>query len=96
MTHSLPPILALSDAGHAPADIASRLDVPISTVYSILRRHRPDRPRKPRRRTSDLPYKIRTLASRGIAPQRIAVLMEVSRAYVYRVLRPGLMGPPPY
>lgn len=97
MTHSVPPILALSDAGHAPDAIASRLGVPISTVYSILRRHRPDRPRKMRRRTSDMPYKICALAARGIAPQRIAILMEVSRAYVYKVLRPsGEMGPPPY
>lgn len=87
MTTPLPPLLALSDAGHAPADIASRLDVPISTVYSILRRHRPDRPRKPRLRTSDMPYKIRTLAAAGIAPPRIAILMQVSRTYVYRVLK---------
>ena len=71
--------------------------VAISAQYSILRRHRPDRPRKMRRRTSDMPYKICTLAARGIAPQRIAILMDVSRAYVYKVLRPpSEMGPPPY
>lgn len=96
MTTPAPPILALSDAGHAPAAISRTLGVPISTVYSILRLHRPNRPRKPRLRTSDLPYKIHTLAARGITPPRIAVLMKCSRAYVYRVLRGREMGPPPY
>lgn len=80
------PITKLSDAGHHPAAIAKRLDVSLSTVYATLRRERPDRPRKPRPATSDLPRRIRILEAKGYKRARIATLLQVSRAYVYKVL----------
>ena len=90
-------ILDLSDAGHHPDAIAAALPVSASTVYNVLRAHRPKRKRKPRPRTSDLPGKVRYLAGRGIKPARIAFLMECSRQYVARVLAtPTGLGPPPY
>lgn len=89
-------ILALSDSGHHPDAIAAALPVSTSTVYNVLRAHRPARPRKPRPRTSDLPSKVRYLAGHGIKPARIAFLMECSRQYVSRVLAEPRLGPPPY
>lgn len=79
-------IVHLSDAGHHPAAIAKRLDVSLSTVYATLRRERHDRPRKPRPATSDLPRRIRILEAKGYKRARIATLLQVSRAYVYKVL----------
>lgn len=90
-----PTILELSDAGHHPAAIAQRLGISTASVYTVLRAERPNRPRKPRPRTSDLPYRIRGLRSGGIKPGRIAVLLECSRTFVYRVLATPI-PPPPY
>jgi hypothetical protein len=87
MTPTHQSILSLSDAGRTPAAIAAALpDVPLSTVYAVLRRHRPARKRAPRPRTSDLPRRIEGLASRGYKVARIAELLGCSRAYVYRYL----------
>jgi hypothetical protein len=55
-------------------------------VYAVLREHYPDRPRTPRGRTSDKPRAIQGLNEHGIKPARIAVLLSVTRQYVYRVL----------
>lgn len=79
-------ILSLNDAGHTPASVSRALSLSPSTVYAVLRQYRPDRARAPRPRTSDLPGRIVGLASRGHKPARIAVLLGVSRAYVYRHL----------
>lgn len=89
MTDHLSILLDLSDVGHAPRRIAVLLDVPLSTVYATLRKHRPHRARAPRPCTSDLPYRIAGLASKGYKPARVAELLEVSRAYVYRILAEG-------
>lgn len=88
-------ILHLSDTDHTPRRIAVLLDVPLSTVYATLRKYRPHRARAPRPCTSDLPYRIAGLASKGYKPARAAELLEVSRAYVYRWW-PRPLPPPPY
>jgi hypothetical protein len=90
-------ILALSDAGRYPADIArsirwtdtdgsARTGASLTYVYRVLRTHRPDRPRAPRAATTDSARRIKGLASREIKRTRIAELCGVSRAYVHKVL----------
>ena len=80
-------ILALHDAGNTPAAIASSLGISLSSVYTVLRAHRPDRKRAPRARTSPLPAQIRGLVASGIKQRRVAYLLGVSPAYVYRILQ---------
>lgn len=79
-------ILKRHDAKQSVADIALHLDMSAGYVYGVLREHRPNRARKARRTTSDLPRMIAGLAKQGIKPGRIAVALAVSRAYVYRWL----------
>lgn len=84
-------ILALADAGHTPAEIVSLLDTPVSlsTVYTVLRANRPNRPRSARRRTSSKPDQIRALVASGVACSRVTALLGVTRQYVYRVVKEG-------
>jgi DNA invertase Pin-like site-specific DNA recombinase len=89
-------IVAFYDTVPDPAVVARALGVSVGTVYAALRAERPDRQRKARPRTSDLPYRIRGLAANGIKPRRIAELLEVSRTYTYRVLQVPPLPPPPY
>lgn len=77
-------ILARSDRGDNAAAIAAALDVTPGYVYGILRRERPDRKRKPRRRTSKKPEQIHALAMAGANAKRIAKLLKCSKAYAYR------------
>jgi hypothetical protein len=78
-------ILALFDAGHAPrVIIAAGFDK--HQVYRVLRRHRADRKRAPRTRTSNVPLLIRALDAEGLAVERIQAFCDCSRAYVYRHL----------
>lgn len=86
MTTPFAAILELSDAGQHPAQIAAALPVSLGHVYATLREHRPDRPRKQRRATSDLPRMVRGLDAQGITVERIAVLLAITPAYVYRIL----------
>lgn len=81
-------VLQLSDSGAPPDAIAAALSVSTGYVYGILRRERPDRPRKARTRDSALRAKIVGLAGCGIARTRIVALLEneCSKAYVYRIL----------
>lgn len=80
-------ILSLSDSGEHPQAIALALTLPAGRVYAVLRQHRPKRTRKPRVCTSDVPEKVRGLRFVcGYEPPRIAALLDVSRAYVYRIL----------
>lgn len=79
-------ILELADAGHTPGAIAAALNLTTGRVYATLRAHRPDRVRSPRTRTSEKPGQVLFLAAQGVRPGRIAVLLGISRAYVYRVL----------
>lgn len=84
-------VLALHDSGQHAEQIANALDVPRGRVYAVLREHRPDRERKPRRRVSGLPAQIyfkRTVE--GVKPCQIAKALQVSRQYVHKVLNePG-------
>lgn len=80
-------ILAMFDSQHHAEQIAAALGVTKGRVYAVLREHRPDRERKPRRRVSALPARIRGYHSgHGIEPSRIAVLLGVSRQYVHKIL----------
>lgn len=79
-------ILARFDSGQDAATIAEALGVTVGRVYAVLREFRPDRERKPRRRTSDKLGKIRGLALRGICQSRIAFLCGTSRQYIHKVL----------
>lgn len=91
-TPHLPQILALSDAGKTPAQIAAALPVKIGTVYAALREHRPARKCAPRTRTSAKRVQILGLLGQGITASRVAFLTDVSDKYVYRILaetKPG-------
>lgn len=89
-THLVTPtaaaILERHDRGETVSAIADAEKVSASFVYSVLRDQRPERPRKARAATSDKPRLIAGLAAQGIKPARIAVVLGVSRAYVYRHL----------
>lgn len=84
----------LHDAGLSAKQIAARLDVSLSTVYNQLRAERPNRPRKPRERSSEKRAMVLGLHAAGVAPMRIAFLQQVSKQYVYRVL--AELPAPPY
>lgn len=79
-------ILSRADAGQPVADIAAALDLTVGRIYAVLRQHRPDRCRKERRRVSKVPAKVRALLARGIVPSRVAFLLGITRAYVYRIM----------
>lgn len=89
-------VAQLHDIGLSAAEIAERLTMPLSTVYSHLRRDRPVRRRKPRDRKSEKRAMVLGLAAQGVAPMRIAFLQQVSKQYVYKVLRDVAIVPPPY
>ena len=84
-----PAILTLADAGVSPAAIALEVPCSLGHVYGVLREHRPARARAKRTRTSEVPAKVAGLHGQGIAPSRIAFLLGVSKAYVYRILQEG-------
>ena len=79
-------VCQLSDAGETVEAICEATGLKFGRVYDILRKHRPNRPRQPRKRTSRLPEMICGLADHGIKPPRIAVLLKITPAYVYAVL----------
>lgn len=79
-------VLTRHDAGDSIEAIAEALSISTRQVYNVLAKHRPDRPRKPRACTSDMPRMIRGLADRGMKAARIAVVLGISRQYVYRHL----------
>lgn len=89
MTHSAQAIAIirrLCDAGATVAEMQAATGLKQSRIYSLLREHRPDRPRQARRCTSDVPFKVRGLVGQGIAPRRAAELLGVTPAYVYAIL----------
>jgi DNA invertase Pin-like site-specific DNA recombinase len=79
-------ILRLSDSGMPVAAIAEAAQLTQRRVYAILRENRPNRSRTPRKRTSDKPREILGLYERNINPAQIALVLGVTRSYVYRVL----------
>jgi DNA invertase Pin-like site-specific DNA recombinase len=86
MNHTVIDIVARSDDGQDPAQIAAALGVSRSWVYKTLRAERPRRKRKARIATSQKRVQIVGLRAQGIKPVRIAQLLGCTRAYVYRVL----------
>lgn len=78
-------ILAAYDAGTLPRDLCATYSKGV--VYAVLRAHRPDRSRAPRRRTSVIPAQARALAKEGMTMARVAALLGVSRAYAHRLLK---------
>lgn len=70
-----------------PAEIAKRLLLPLPLVYRVLRLHRPDRPRTPRRRTSLVRPKALALHAEGYSVAAIAGLLKVDEVLVYRYLK---------
>lgn len=90
MTANLADILRAADACVPVAQIAADNDLSASRVYSLLREYRPERPRAPRPCTSDIPAKIRALATvvegetKSAKVERVATLVGCSKAYVYR------------
>lgn len=85
-TTTLSKILTRHDRGESVAAIAKALSLSPGYIYGVLRRFRPQRARKPRTPTSDMPRMIVGLHKQKIKPARIAVVLGVSRAYVYRHL----------
>jgi hypothetical protein len=78
--------LVLADQ-HVDADeLCVRAGIRKSRVYGLLRQHRPDRARKPRRLTSTVPDAVRALAALPTEPQRIAYLLNITPSYVYQIL----------
>lgn len=89
MNDRLSQILSLADAGETVAAICIQTGLRPSRVYQLLRLHRPHRKRKRQPPPDSKVPVIRGLDGAGVPPKRIAALLGVSRAYVYRVLGPG-------
>lgn len=79
-------ILKRHDEGEHVAEIATAESVSIGHVYGTLRKHRPERERKPRERTSERRRFILGLLAQDIRPRRVAFLAQVTPAYVYQLM----------
>lgn len=79
-------ILARHDAGEDVATIVAGEPVSFGYVYDALRKHRPERKRQPRTRTSERRKLILGLLAGGIKPPRVAFLARCSPAYIYKLL----------
>jgi hypothetical protein len=86
MTDTERDICARADAGEDADSIAAALHITRGWVYSILRKHRPDRVRKARASTSLMPANVLGLNACKVPPGQIASRCKISRAYVYRIL----------
>lgn len=69
-----------------PTDIAADTGYSVSWVCKVLKRANRSRGRKPRGHSSEIRPKILQLKSDGLDPPEIAAELEISRAYVYRIL----------
>jgi hypothetical protein len=87
MTPLLETILSRHDAGEHVSVIAAACQVSPGHVYGVLRKHRPERQRKPRERTSERRRFILGLLAQDIKPRRVAFLAQVSPAYVYALMK---------
>jgi hypothetical protein len=87
MTPLLEAILSRHDAGEHVSAIAAACQVSPGHVYCVLRKHRPERQRKPRERTSERRRFILGLLEQDIKPRRVAFLAQVSPAYVYALMK---------
>ena len=82
-----PQILSFFDGGYTPPQIVAAMHLSAGKVYAVLRQHRPARARAPRTRTSVVPAQVLALHAEKIGAARIADLLQVSRAYVYAILK---------
>lgn len=78
-------VLELFDSGMCAPGIAEHIRYHVGTVYSILRVHRPGRPRKQRVK-SPKARAIRILYENGFYQSEIARIVSKSRQYVSAVL----------
>lgn len=80
-------IVELSDAGEHPAAIADALDLSVSRIYSVLQKHRPDRPRKPRIKNGQMRKDVMfDLRVTKLDPAAIAAKRGCARQYVYKLM----------
>lgn len=83
---TLTQILQAADVGSRPEDIAVAIGINLSKVYYVLRVHRPERPRaQHRHKFNKTRFAIEGMLGQGYLPGRVAKVLGVSRAYVYRV-----------
>src|ERR1043166_207394 len=83
---TLAAVLNLADAGWRLEDIATATGLTVQRVYSLLRKHRPGRPRAPHRhRFNPTRFAIVGLLGQGHPASRVAKVLGVSRTLVYRV-----------
>jgi hypothetical protein len=90
MNCDLQTFLDMVDRGERLDALKAATGLRESRVYGLIRKYRPDRPRQSRRPTSDKPAAVRGLAAEphNIPPTRIAFLLGVTPAYVYKILGP--------
>lgn len=86
MTPTQADIVRLHDKGQHPDAIHAGVGGSLTYVYATLREYRPKRKRKPRRRTSAKPDQVKALHKIDTAASEIARLLDVTPAYVYRIL----------
>lgn len=83
-------LLQAADQGARAADIAASLGVTPAAVYSQLKKHRRGRKRSPRvEGFNETRFKIVGLLAAGHLPSRVAAVVGVSRAYVYKIQGEG-------
>lgn len=93
MTVPVDAILTAYDAGTSVAKTAAIHNVAVGTVYGVLRRHRPDRPRRKRSFHSEKRAMILGLLAQGIKPARVAFLTGCTRQWVHMVHRDFVDNP---
>lgn len=79
-------ILRRTDAGQSPKEIAAALDMDVHLLYSVLRQYRPRRKRARRPFVSSKRPLVLAMWAEGIRAARIAEVLEISRARVYKML----------
>lgn len=79
-------VLKRADDGERVPKIAKAAGVKTGRIYALLRKHRPERERSSRTRTSMVPQQVLALHKTGAGPSRIAELLDVSRQYVHRII----------
>lgn len=80
-------IIRRVDAGQPPKDIAPALNVDRHRLYDVLRQYRPRRKRSRRPLVSARRPLALALWQEGVRAARIAELLQISRARVYKLLK---------
>lgn len=79
-------IVKLAESGKFAPDIAEKLGLSLSWVYTVLRSSGLELGRKPRTRTSELRPRVLDLIKKRLSAPDIAAELDISRAYVYRII----------